>query len=236
VEDVNLVLFGFVLMLTLFYGLLAFGIIEAARYGGWPLLGLFPGLFLLLIDYMNKMEWNPIFNNPNFITDSGVIGTVVGKMEHLHGGRVRLQVVLKKRYIPEQSVERLTGFKGLMAHLSGNVLFTVIDSANRFVDIPSEDCEAREGCVKYMGSLCGKELKSVDALLEWRLQEAENMISRQSTVLERMKALAISMAREHNMDMREVQQEVAIINRELFEARGGVQNDEFARGGGQNRY
>ena len=144
----------------------------------------------------------------------GVIGVAESEIEPLYGGKSKLTVTLKKRYVPEEKWYRLGGFSGLMTHISGNVTLDIIDDSWKFEQVTGEQLEAKEGAYHYYGSLSGKKVPDSNSHLIRKLDEMSNIIQTQETIYERAKQLSDSTARSNNLDMLEVQQQFSIIMRE----------------------
>ena len=77
----------YIIAYTVFYGSIIIIFFEAFRVSNVPPLFLLIGAILILFDFIQKMEFNPIHSNKNFISLDGVIGVVDSPLMPLHGGR-----------------------------------------------------------------------------------------------------------------------------------------------------
>lgn len=217
---------SYLVMITVFYGGVCVLLFEIARQGFISTLGLLVPVTLMFKSYIEHMEYNPLHRNPNFFSMSGVIGVVTSRLEHIHGGRSTLKIAIRKDYVTDDKWERTGGMEGLMAHLSGQVKYTLTDDTSKFLSIPTENCEAREGCIIYLGSLSKKPVKTLDEHLLAELSQSRESVKRLWTVVERANALANAMANEKKAELRQMAQELSIMFRELNEAKGQFQGDE----------
>lgn len=205
---------SFVISVCLFYGGLIIIIFELVKTGGLAPLAIVPFAVLVLFDLVNKMEFNPMHKNPNFIALDGTISTVESPLEPIHGGRARMLITTKKDYAPKEKWFRVGGSTALMAHLSGKVQFAIEDDEWKFVPIVGQNLGASEGAYLYLGSLSGKPINDINETLMRRLDESHSLVRIQESTYERAKQLSESMARENNLDMVEVQKQFGVIMRE----------------------
>ena len=163
--------------LLILLGSLGFVIYEAIQtpyFSPFQFIGV--GAILAII-WITRSEWNPVHISKNFITDSGVVGVVWGSPIPEQGGRITYKIGVYKRYVPSGKRTAVSGFSGLMAVLAGwNIeIIKITDSREMFRDIPSNNCEAPEGAVKYLGRLDGGPLDDEFSL--YRLQIRNQSIS-----------------------------------------------------------
>lgn len=206
---------SFVIFITLFYGIAIFIIFTTVMTSGKDSLLLLIPLTLIAWDYGKKYEWNVFHHNPNFICVDGTIGVVESNLEVLHGGMARLEVSMNKSYVPEDKWYRLSGYQGLMSHLGGRVSYSIIDRADKFIEVPVKNRGAREGAILYFGSPSKKPSLDIFKQFEDRLADQHNEIMNLSTTVQKTKQLAHAMASSNNEDMKEVAKDLALILRDV---------------------
>jgi hypothetical protein len=205
----------YIIAYTVFYGSIIIIFFEAFRVSNVPPLFLLIGAILILFDFIQKMEFNPIHSNKNFISLDGVIGVVDSPLMPLHGGRSKLVVTVKKRYAPEGWFRN--GFQGFMTSFAGAVQVPIKDHTEKFREIPIQSCGAPEGAIFYLGSISGKPLDDNYTYLMQKLDSTLSQLRAVESVYESNKELTNQLARGNNLDMIEANQKLAIILRELSE-------------------
>jgi len=165
--------------------------------------------------YSTKLQWNPLHINPPLISMDGITATKESSLEPIGGGKSKITVSLRKKYVPQNQWYRLDGIKGLMSHLSGNVQYDIIDYTEKFVAIEGKHLGAEEGSVLYLGSISDKPVLPIFEKFTEKLYQKDNEIMNLSTVIETTRQLAHSMAKSNNQDIKEVAKDLALVLRDV---------------------
>ena len=180
-----------VIIMTIFIGSFIFLIFASVQSGGWTVLWCLPSLFIISSWWMMATEWNPVHKNPNFqCVGDGTIGVCESNLLPIYGGRYRLEVSMRPRYLKGTKWYRMDGVKGFFATLSNVRTIDIIDKKSMFRVINDPDLSAPEGCIQYLGSVTGKKVKTINYHMQERLDFLEHTLSKISTIYEKSKQIA----------------------------------------------
>jgi len=165
-----------------------------------------PCLIFLLTFLVAYGDYIPIIlrgKQVNF--SSGISGTLRGSLKEHAGGRVTGLVSIEKSLVPEDIIKtrRPGGIQYFLDWLTmGNVTIYVTGDKEQWVDIPSKDCDNRNGAINFIGNVRGELVQSSpETLVYKRLKNAQDINRYSVSALEHIRAQVANIASQKLMDM-----------------------------------
>ena len=204
-------------ILVLFFGSISIFVYFAMQTPYFNPFSLFLPLVTFMYIFVTKfLEWNPLVRLQNIITDSGVAGTVIGVPEYHSGNQVTYKCAFFHRYIPKEKNMKVKWLEGFSTFMSGVGVINITDHVDNFVQIKSNDCDAPEGAIHYVGkTLSNRSIPSVNSRLQGEVEYYRNKLIEIKTIFEKSKATSIASSQEQNVALSDAMLKVSTLLKDL---------------------
>ena len=208
-----------IIVVFLIFGSAIYLFFEATRTPFFNLYLIFvPFLFFMLIARNNGGEFlGAAIKTKNFTSSSGVIGAVVGIPQHHPGGYVTYKVNVYKRYVKDDKIIAKLGFFESLRQIScyfvdSTPTIEVFNKSSKFHDVPSEYCEAPEGCIRYDGCINSDiNIPSESDLIKAKYDNLITKLSEIETIYLKAKQISSTSAQEQNVSMMDAAEKIGSV-------------------------
>ena len=161
--------------------------------------------FLLLIMCYITAK-GTLFNN-QLIRPSPIITDMTGMpgrrvhVENSHSGRKRVLITLNNEYVPPGKEDKRDGWDALNDFVTSNKIIEVIDSADKFIDIPLIEGGPPEGSIIYLGKFFGGSAPKHSFLEAATIKRMDYLVQKQrdyETAIKRLVTQISTLTRESN--------------------------------------
>lgn len=148
---------------------------------------IFPPMLLWLAILVTAWgQWVPVVVNPNFQSDSGVVGTVYDpKPIPRVGGKIAYKICIFKRDLPSNVKRRANrGLSALFTFLASSIVVEIAAPASRWEWVGSDSLETTAGCLQLHGRLDEVEMETREARFLRKMDSQNRTISDLASELE----------------------------------------------------
>lgn len=210
---------------VVFFGGIGYFVLALLTTPHFKIASIIPVLVSSIIFYASNWEYMLIVHQPKFHFKTGVLGTLDGPIDFsVPGRRFKAKVWLKRRIFRKlPNKENITvlggGKEGFLGILTGDVLTEFVGKLSNLRIMTGKYSELEEGSYLYDGSVSGIPVPTEHQLLRNEIDYLDTVIVNNSTMFERLKALATQMAASEDKGVIAYSKKIDLITKEALEAR-----------------
>tara|TARA_Y100000310_G_scaffold298223_1_gene331956 strand:- start:15145 stop:15786 length:642 start_codon:yes stop_codon:yes gene_type:complete len=179
---------------------------------------LLPVILSALMFYVTAYgQFIPILINPNFQSDSGVIGTYYSGPHTYHGGQEGYKVALFKWDIPDNLDRANKGLSGLFTFLAAVKVVEIVRDTSQWEWIEGKNSEAirEKGCLRLHGRLDGGEIHDDLTFYRQQISWLRHTLNKIHTIMARHKAVGEKESQEYAKSMVEMSEKISTVMRDF---------------------